>query len=204
MNLSRARDRHRELSDHQFARLKEESLDASIPATPKLIMQAAGNPHVSHNALENEWYTPEPIITAARAVMGSIDLDPASSAKANETVQAARYYSIEDDGLNKEWAGKVWLNPPYAARLIPAFINKLSTSNVAQAIVLTNNATETQWGAELLGIGNCICFPTGRVRFLDPHGNPSAPLQGQMIVGVHVDQPLFSKHFSSFGPILRR
>ena len=150
INLSRARERHADLSDHQFARLKEESLEGSIPATPKLIMQAAGHHHVSHNSLENEWYTPAPIIAAARAVMGGIDLDPASSAKANETVQATTFYSIEDDGLNKEWQGRVWMNPPYAAKLIPAFIDKLSTSNITQAIVLTNNATETQWGQSCL------------------------------------------------------
>ena len=66
-----------------------------------------------HQSKSNEWYTPAPYIEAARRVMGEIDLDPASSTFANHIVRAKMYYAIEDNGLEQNWKGRVWLNPPY-------------------------------------------------------------------------------------------
>ena len=60
-----------------------------------------------------EYYTAPIIVHASRLVMGSIDLDPASSDIANKTVKAKAYYTIEDDGLSKDWLGNIWLNHPF-------------------------------------------------------------------------------------------
>lgn len=59
-----------------------------------------------------EHYTPAPIVEAARATLGAIDLDPASCPLANETVRAARIYDRIEDGLLRPWSGRVFLNPP--------------------------------------------------------------------------------------------
>ena len=65
-----------------------------------------------HSSASNEHYTPVEVVEAARTLMGGIDLDPASCAKANEIVRADEYLTEEEDGLLFEWNGRVFLNPP--------------------------------------------------------------------------------------------
>ena len=66
-----------------------------------------------HSSSSVEWFTPPDVIEAARATMGGIDLDPASCARANELVRAAKYFTKDDDGLRHPWHGaRVFLNPP--------------------------------------------------------------------------------------------
>jgi hypothetical protein len=48
----------------------------------------------------HERYTPAGIMDSIRKVMDQIDLDPASSPKANETVGASSYFTNETNGLN--------------------------------------------------------------------------------------------------------
>ena len=162
------------------------------------------SPHVCHNSGENEWYTPKRIVESARKVLGTIDLDPASSAKAQETVKAMWYYTLSDDGLASPWGGKVFLNPPYKSDLIKRFVAKLISEPVSQAITLTNNATETYWGQSLLCNASVVCYPSRRVRFIGPNGEKSTPLQGQMICGLKVNIKKFISEFEQMGICLVR
>ncbi len=160
-------------------------------------------PHVANNSGNNEWYTPAEYIEAARAVMGRIDLDPASSSLANTVVGATRFYSVSDNGLQQDWAGKVWLNPPYAGDLIGKFTAKLalhvSNRDVAEAIVLVNNATETAWFADIVRFSSAIVFPRARVKFWQENGVLGAPLQGQAILYIGVQVDSFLAVFCKFG-----
>lgn len=168
---------------------------------PKVVV--AGAPHVSNNSGDNEWYTPPQYIEAAHEVMGWIDLDPASSAIANATVRAGCFFTAEDDGLGKAWWGNVWMNPPYARDLIAQFCAKLvkhyRAGDVGQAIVLVNNATDTQWFQELGCVASAAVFPRGRVRFHKSDGEVGAPLQGQAILYLGSEWERFLDVYSIFG-----
>jgi ParB family chromosome partitioning protein len=164
-------------------------------------------PHVANNSGNNEWYTPPEYIEAARLVMGGIDLDPASSEIANRIVKATVYFTAEDDGLRFGWDGKVWMNPPYSRDLIGKFTEKLTGhflgGEVTEAIVLVNNATETDWFQAMLVASSAVCFVGQRIKFIDLDGNASgAPLQGQAILYLGRNRELFAEHFEKFGTVL--
>jgi phage N-6-adenine-methyltransferase len=178
--------------------------DESLTDDDMQVMQPEpSRPHVSFNSGNNEWYTPAEYIEAAREVMGRIDLDPASSDIANQTIRAVTYYTAEDDGLSHHWRGNVWMNPPYAGELIGKFASKLiyhvTECDVRQAIILVNNATETTWFQEMIDEATAVVFPRSRVRFWKPDGTLGAPLQGQAIIYIGQHADAFLSEFSRFG-----
>jgi phage N-6-adenine-methyltransferase len=184
--------------------LKAEALAEGV-RTERKMAEVIKRPHVANNSGNNEWYTPPEYIAAAQAVMGAIDLDPASSETANKIVGAHKYYTAQDDGLAHHWQGRVWMNPPYASNLVGSFIDKLIISeDVTEAIVLVNNATDTAWFHALAAQASLIAFPKGRIRFVSPDGELGAPLQGQAIFycgGSHYSE--FELEFGRFGIIAK-
>ena len=65
-----------------------------------------------HLSLSAERYTPTDIVERSERVLGGFDFDPASCEKANQVVRAARFYTAEDNGLEQEWRGRGFINPP--------------------------------------------------------------------------------------------
>ena len=189
------------------ARALDDMLERGEEPTNAALKREVAKPHVAHNTGNNEWYTPDDILAAARDVMGGIWLDPASSEIANRRVGATIYFDKDDDGLSQSWAGgTIWMNPPYAPELVRQFADKLVETvevNPTTAIVLVNNATETRWFQRMAASCRAICFPAGRVRFLDPDGKPGAPLQGQAILYFGFDPGRFCERFAGFGFVVR-
>jgi hypothetical protein len=155
---------------------------------------------------EMEWFTPSVYIEKARRVLGGFDLDPASCALAQEVVQARRFFTAEDDGLTRDWAGAVWLNPPYAGKLIAAFaakmLDQIACWNVTSAIMLTNGYTETSWFHNLTRACNALCLTRGRIKFESPHGEKCAPTNGQCFFYFGADRQRFLTEFGDVGTIL--
>lgn len=156
--------------------------------------------HLVRELARNEWHSPIEIVEAARAVMGGIDLDPASCTQANEIVKAERFYSVRDDGLKQEWFGRIWLNPPYgrfAPRFVTRFGELFEAGSIEQGILLlgTHHLT-TRWVGSLLLKMPIVCFPVKRLHFSD---STVRPAHGSVILGFGVDHRAFNQRFSQFG-----
>jgi phage N-6-adenine-methyltransferase len=153
-----------------------------------------------------EWYTPPQFIESAREAMGDIDLDPATSHEAQNVVNAKAFFTKEDDGLKKEWNGRVWLNPPYSQPLLGDFVSKLvdeyTSGSVKQAIILTHNFTDTGWFHRAASVASAICFTRGRINFYGEKGGPGSPTNGQAFCYFGEDVNAFADAFSKHGFIV--
>lgn len=176
-----------------------------VAAGPDAVREAAKEirHHRTQFTGENEWYTPQQHLDVVRSFLGGIDLDPASNPIAQERVGAARYFTIDDDGLKQEWGGRIWLNPPYAQPHIQQFVEKLvseyEAGRVTEAVMLTHNYTDTGWFHLAESQAARICFTRGRIRFVSPEGQLAAPTQGQAFFyfGERADE--FTEAFQQFG-----
>lgn len=165
----------------------------------------AGEKHVrgTLGTGENEWFTPAEHIELARKVLGKFDVDPASNPIAQATVKAATFYTEADNGLTRDWEGKVWLNPPYAQPAIGHFADKMvaevEAGRVTEAIMLTHNYTDTAWFQKLTRAAAAICFTRGRIKFVSPDGALAAPTQGQAFFYFGHRFNAFLAHFRAIG-----
>lgn len=152
-----------------------------------------------------EWYTPSEYIEAARKTMGGIDVDPASSELAQNVVKAKTYFTVKTNGLLHDWNGNVWLNPPYAAKLIVPFVEKLvghlQAGDVKQAIMLTHCNSDTRWYHKAWEHCSAFCQTRGRVRFYNTYGVANSPTHGHVFLYFGRRTKSFKNHFAAFGAV---
>lgn len=156
---------------------------------------------------ENEWYTPSKYLDAARLVLGTIDLDPASCKRANKVVKAKTIYTIDDDSLHQPWTGRLWLNPPYG-RLAGEFIRRLvleyEAGEVKAAVTLVNaHCTDTDWFQSLWSY--TLCFTDHRIDF-DSGGREkqTSSTHGSVFAYLGSETKAFKAAFTEFGAVVRR
>ncbi len=160
---------------------------------------------------DNEWYTRAVYTSAARQVMGNIDLDPASCTTANQITQASRFYTKEQDGLTRDWTCcSMWLNPPYGLNengksnielWSGRLLREYERGAVQQAILLCMSNTESSWFVPLWQFP--ICFPSPRVMFHRPNGSMDHHLSGSCFVYLGPHEQKFADIFSQFGAIAK-
>lgn len=112
----------------------------------------------------DEWYTPLEIIES----LGKFDLDPCTPiVPLWQTAEVM--YNKNDDGLSKEWKGRVWLNPPYSRPLIEHFIRRLADHGNGIAL-LFNRCDSKMFQDIIFKKATAMKFLRHRIRFYRPNG----------------------------------
>lgn len=120
------------------------------------------------NSLDGDvWETPVSFLGLVGAVMGGIDLDPAT--KPSNPTGADRFYTKDDDGLTQPWAGRVYLNPPYSkpAPFLLRLIESYRAGLVTEAIALCKQGVLSNKGTckPIAETAAAVCLWQGRLNF---------------------------------------
>lgn len=162
----------------------------------------------SHQGLSSggtdEHYTPEYLWRAAQQFWGGcIDLDPCSNSSDSPNVEAEQHYTIESNGLNQDWYGRIWCNPPYSDTWswVVKGIEELKRDNAWSLIYLVKNDNRTSWYKLALDAAFSICVVQGYVKF--GNATNSAPFGSILIAIEKPEDPRtrYEKFKNSFGSI---
>lgn len=122
------------------------------------------------------WSTPQDFFDKLNKEF-NFEIDVCATA---ENAKCKKYYSPEEDGLQQEWKGVCWMNPPYG-RKISKWVKKAYESSLkgTTVVCLLPARTDTKWWHEYCMKGE-IRFVKGRLKFGD--GKNSAPFPSAVVI----------------------
>lgn len=152
-----------------------------------------------------EWYTPKYILDLVVEVLGRIDLDPCANPA--KTVPAKQHYTEIDNGLDKPWPGKIFMNPPYGATNSKNWCNKFLSSyidNDNEAIILIGANVDTEYFHKYLSLCDLCCLVQRRIQFVSADENSvvKGNTRSSAIFYFGGNTEKFAKVFSNIGNII--
>ncbi len=153
--------------------------------------------YVHFSSESPEWYTPRHVLGKVVEALGAIDLDPCADPEHH--VPSLDHFTKEDDGLSREWRGRVYMNPPYGSE-IGAWVRKLLAEyrkgHVTAAVAFVPARTDTTWFYLLREQPRC--FVRGRLTFSE-HENAAPFPSAAFYLGP--DPRGFVRAFGSLGDV---
>lgn len=121
------------------------------------------------------WATPQTFFNELNKEF-NFTLDPCATA---DNAKCKKYYTIEDDGLSKDWSTDiVFMNPPYG-KVISKWVKKAYESNTT-VVCLLPARTDTQWFHDYIYNKSEIRFIKGRLKF--GNSKNSAPFPSMIVI----------------------
>jgi hypothetical protein len=170
-----------------------------------------------HSSRTDQWGTPPCVLDKVHEVLGTIELDPASSDYWNAAVQAERYLT---DALSAEpWSDKpvsVYLNPPggkqgtksLAGLFWTRLLQERAQGSVTHAIFMAFSAealATTQKPGQLSIMDFSFCVPAKRLHFVNRGVKKTAPSHSNVIAylpGTVDRRQMFRDVFSTLGKVV--
>ena len=197
---------------------KSSPLEGLKGASPMIVKRS---PIAQHSSRTDEWGTPSDIIERSRRVLGTIELDPASSAEFNRTVRAERFLTKEDNALTCDWGNPrtIFLNPPggklknrsIAALFWVRLMRQLMSPGFDHAIFLGFSLEQLQttqtgtFAPSIISGAFPFCVPRKRVSFVHADGSPGpSPTHSNIVVYIpdRVNKlEIFKSEFESLGDV---
>ena len=120
------------------------------------------NKEVMFSSKTDLWETPQDFFEKLDREFG-FELDVCALP---ENAKCSRYFSPIDDGLEQDWTGVCWCNPPYG-REIGKWVKKAYISAIegATVVMLLPARTDTRWFHDYIYHKAEVRFRRGRLKF---------------------------------------
>lgn len=112
---------------------------------------------------KDEWLTPPEIIKS----LGVFDLDPCSPI-VRPWDTALNHFDILDDGLNSDWFGRVWCNPPYGRETVK-WLKKCKEYGNCTVLIFARTETRMFFN-HIWDSADAVFFIKGRLKFYHVDG----------------------------------
>ena len=129
---------------------------------------------VLFSSKKEEWETPQNLFDELNKEF-SFDVDVCALP---ENAKCKKFFTPEENGLQKNWGGTCWCNPPYG-RKIGEWVKKASESN-ATVVMLLPARTDTKWFHEYIYGKAEVRFIKGRLKFGDAKN--AAPFPSMIVI----------------------
>ena len=107
----------------------------------------------------DEWLTPKYITDA----LGPFDLDPCSPGDRRPWDTAKNHLSLPTNGLEEDWQGRVWCNPPYGRETFK-WMEKLAEHGSGIALIFARTETKG-FHAQIWQKAHSVFFFDKRLKF---------------------------------------
>ena len=116
----------------------------------------------------DNWRSPDYIIEFAQEIFGRIHLDPCASPNVNHHFATTNWTGNPDDGLNLDWYGNAFINPPYGSQIkhwIDKSIEEHKSPSPPNQILLLPCRPGSKWFDKITKAGRTFAVPDDRLYF---------------------------------------